>query len=382
MRVPIIFLFVLSFGLIACSEQNSTTGLEVSSTPQEEGKLISNEFANHFRIEEFKEYTLVTLSGKSGESDQYVLFKDGVDSTKLPAAYTKIKVPVENIASLSCVYTRAFYELGYIHAVRAVDQLKHHYLPAIWQAYENGKVKEISSDNQMNIEKLLELSPDAIFTYHTENGNGIYSKLSKAGIPVVFCTAFLEKHPLGKAEWIKLFARFIGKEKQADLLFSTISKDYLALKESLKIPDAKRKTVFCNAPFSDKWYLPKSDSFTARFFKDAGMNYIWEYAKGEGNQALSIEVILDKALDADIWVNSGAYQSYNELLAVDSRLGNFKAFKEQKVFNTYKRTRTNFGNDFWEMGSLHPDLILKDLVSIAYPELLPEHERVFYQALK
>ncbi len=382
MRIKILFLLIAMSVLVSCSEEHVASLSEINAPQKSTGKLIQNEFADKFQIEKFDSYTLISISGKSEKKEQYILYKEESALADLPSYGTKIKVPVENIVSLSCVYTRAFFELDYMHAVKAVDQVRHHYLPEVWKAFEEGEIQEISTDNQMNIERLMELSPDAIFSYHSDNGNDIYSKLSKAGIPVVFCTAFLEDHPLGKAEWIKLFAQFVGKEKEAEALFSKISQDYLNLKDRLKIPNVKQKTVFCNAPYSDKWYLPKADSFTARFFKDAGLNYIWKDAKGIGNQPLSIEVILDRALDADIWLNAGAYLSYDELLKIDSRLGNFKAFKENNVFNTLKKTRSNFGNDYWEMGSLHPDLILKDLVSIAYPELLPDHETVFYQSLK
>ena len=40
------------------------------------------------------------------------------------------------------------------------------------------------------------------------------------------------------------------------------------------------------------------------------------------------------------------------------------------------------GMDYFESGVANPDVILKDLIKIFYPELLPEHTLFYYQQLK
>ena len=40
------------------------------------------------------------------------------------------------------------------------------------------------------------------------------------------------------------------------------------------------------------------------------------------------------------------------------------------------------GNDYWESGAVSPHLILADLVKIFHPQLLPDHELVYYQKLE
>ncbi|MDR1896924.1 MAG: iron ABC transporter substrate-binding protein, partial [Prevotellaceae bacterium] len=44
--------------------------------------------------------------------------------------------------------------------------------------------------------------------------------------------------------------------------------------------------------------------------------------------------------------------------------------------------KNNHGDDFWESGIVKPDVILKDMIKIFHPELLPEHELYFYRHLK
>ena len=53
-----------------------------------------------------------------------------------------------------------------------------------------------------------------------------------------------------------------------------------------------------------------------------------------------------------------------------------------RVFNNNKRAGANGGNEFWETGTVHPNLVLADLVKIFHPELLPEHELVYYRKLE
>ena len=40
------------------------------------------------------------------------------------------------------------------------------------------------------------------------------------------------------------------------------------------------------------------------------------------------------------------------------------------------------GNDFWESGPYHPDLVLKDFIKIAHPELLPDYETRYWMLLR
>ncbi|MFN7435963.1 MAG: hypothetical protein ACK5SJ_05930 [Bacteroidota bacterium] len=46
------------------------------------------------------------------------------------------------------------------------------------------------------------------------------------------------------------------------------------------------------------------------------------------------------------------------------------------------RKGTKGGSEFLELGYLRPDLILKDLVKIAHPELLPDYTLYFHNRLE
>ena len=50
------------------------------------------------------------------------------------------------------------------------------------------------------------------------------------------------------------------------------------------------------------------------------------------------------------------------------------------VYNCNKRLNAAGGNDYWESGVIHPDLILQDLIRIFHPELT-DAEPTYYRKL-
>ena len=91
--------------------------------------------------------------------------------------------------------------------------------------------------------------------------------------------------------------------------------------------------------------------------------------------------MVERANKADMWINPGAVLRWNEIQTLDSRMKNIKSFKEGNVYNFTARITPGGGNDFWESGVVHPDLILKDLIAIFHPEMIPNHNFVYYKKL-
>jgi iron complex transport system substrate-binding protein len=65
-------------------------------------------------------------------------------------------------------------------------------------------------------------------------------------------------------------------------------------------------------------------------------------------------------------------------VAEDARYGEFKAVIEGKVYNNNARMNPNGGTDYYEGGVAHPDVVLRDLINIFHPGLLPEPQLFYY----
>jgi iron complex transport system substrate-binding protein len=133
-------------------------------------------------------------------------------------------------------------------------------------------------------------------------------------------------------------------------------------------------------PYKDKWYLPYGDSWAAQFINDANASYLWSDKNGKGSLALNFESVLEKAKDADYWIAIGNYETKKQLLDSNSHYEQFKMFQENTIYISNIKGATG-GLLFYELAPTRPDLILKDLIKIFHPELLPKYNLNFYTQL-
>ncbi len=109
---------------------------------------------------------------------------------------------------------------------------------------------------------------------------------------------------------------------------------------------------------------------------------MWKDSKGTGSLALSFESVLEKAKDADFWIGPGQFTSIQEILDNNPNYIHFKAVKNKKVYSFSTKKGKTGGVIYYELAQNRPDLVLKDIVKILHPEVLPNHELFFFEKLK
>jgi iron complex transport system substrate-binding protein len=228
---------------------------------------------------------------------------------------------------------------------------------------------------------VLEMQPDAIVGFAMDSNNATYELLQKSGIPILFNGDWTEQTPLGKAEWIKFFGVLLNKQKKAEQLFNEIETDYKKVKE-LAEQASKKPTVLSGALYKDIWYLPAGESWAAQFITDATDHYLWSDTKGTGSLSLSLESVLEKGQEAEFWISPSQFKGYEEMSTSNTHYKEFLAFKNQNILTFSTTTGPTGGLLFYELGPQRPDMILKDLVRIFHPELLPEYVPYFFKPLK
>lgn len=210
---------------------------------------------------------------------------------------------------------------------------------------------------------------------------GQFRKIEELGVPVVINAEYLEEHPLGRAEWIKFMALFLGKEKEADEVFKMIEKNYLSTK-ALTEKAEKKPTVLSGVVYSDAWFMPGGQNYAAKLINDAGCEYLWSSDSSKGFLQLSFESVYEKAHAADLWIGVGSYSTLEEIKNGDERYTKFNPYQTKQVYTFNARKGAKGGSEFLELGYLRPDMILNDLVKIAHPDLLPEYELYFHKKLE
>lgn len=230
-------------------------------------------------------------------------------------------------------------------------------------------------------ELLLNLSPDGFLTYvYGDEERRDVDFLSDCGVPVLFMAEYLEDSPLGRAEWIKFIGLLTGREKEADAVFSEVSRRYKEL-EALASKAGDRPWVLSGAPFGGTWYVPKRDSWPVVLIEAAGGRYLWEDLKGTGIAPLDPEAVVSQASKARFWLGCGTWKSMKDAEASGLPIRSFPPFLSGKIYNNDLKTNEWGGNDYYQSGIVRPDLILADLLWILHPSLVPDHEPVYYRQL-
>ena len=200
-------------------------------------------------------------------------------------------------------------------------------------------------------------------------------------VPIGLMACIMEISPLGKAEWIKFFGILFDKQKEADSIFSMIETNYLEAKEVAQRSE-DRPTILSGAMYRDVWYMPFGNSWAGEFIKDAHGDYIWEESRGSGSLALNIETVLERGQLADIWIGPDKYSSLKSLKEAHPVYSRFKAYTDGQVYSFTSKKGQTGGILYYELGPNRPDIILKDLIKIIHPELLPDHQLYFFSKLE
>ena len=245
---------------------------------------------------------------------------------------------------------------------------------------DEGKVTDLGIDKGMNLEKLFALQPSLVMGYAMSGDLGQLKKVQEMGVPVVINAEYLEKHPLGRAEWIKFAALFFNKEEIADSVFQVIENEYNRTAQLAQQASVK-PTVMSGVVYGDAWFMPGGQNYAATLLEDAGCNYLWADDTSQGYLELSFESVYAKAKNADLWIGVGSFLSIKEIKDAEDRYSNFKPVQQKQVFTYNARKGAKGGSEFLELGYARPDLILKDLVKISHPDLLPDYELYFHKKL-
>jgi len=130
------------------------------------------------------------------------------------------------------------------------------------------------------------------------------------------------------------------------------------------------------------WYISPANSYTGRLISDAGGRYLFDDLTEPNSVPYAVEAVFRRATEADLWLNPGTAESLNDIAVSDRRMASLPIFASGSVWNNRNRMTPSGGNDYWEGAVVHPDLLLRDIVSIIHPELLPDYKQLYFKRLE
>lgn len=297
----------------------------------------------------------------------------------------------------------------------------------------NGTVVDIGYDASPDYEKIMALKPDLLLTYSVSPVKSqFFSKLESLGIKTFIVNEHLERHPLARAAYIRLFGALTGNMAAADSVLKVVSDNYISLRDSvqgglgandayasdkgeLNAGDEKQgsggtegntpkpRKILVNIPYKDQWFVPGQESYLTTLFKDAGGEILGAKAGSSVSGQISVETAYSLSKEADLWMNVGWCQTLEQLLSVNPLFEDFHRNIQRNasaigysgtkgcatnscdtsasvVWNDNNRLNPNGGNDFWESGVVRPDLLLRDLIGIFSGE--DNRTPIYYKSIK
>lgn len=299
-----------------------------------------------------------------------------------------VRTPLESNVVFTAPHCQLMYELGCKNAITGVCDKDYINIPDIKERMKLSDGKASTSDTdkviidcgssmQPDIERIIALKPEGLFISPFENSGG-YGKLDKLHIPIIETADYMETSPLGRAEWMKFYGLLFKSEERSDSLFSSIEKEYLALKaEAAKLPQGL--SILTERKMGSVWYVPGGKSTMGILLKDANAKYIFADDTHSGSLAYGPERILSKGTQVDVWAFKyfgGKALSKNDLLAEYEGYKVLKAFNSNSIYQVDTSTQPYF-----ELTSFHPEILLREFIILAHPKATQFGKLRFYQHL-
>ena len=360
--------------LAACGGGSKTSSASAGKEP------IPLKYAENLTLTKGNGYTEAVLRNPWDTTRTlrtYILIdKDRPMPDPLPEG-TIVRTPLTKALVYTGVHCALIKELGAVKSIGGICELQHIKVPEIQEGCKNGTIVNAGEGTNPDIEKIIDLHPDALMLSPYENSGG-HGQVEKLKIPLIECAEYMETSALGSAEWIRFYGLLFHQSTKADSIFAAVEKSYNGLK-ALATSQSTKPKVMCELKSGSAWYVQGGRSASGKLYKDAGGDYLFGHYPNSGAVPLSFETVFDKAQDADVWLmkyNQPSEKTLGDIREDYSPYANFKAFKDKNVYGCNTAYRR-----YYEDFPFHPDLVLKDLIKIFHPSLLPEYELKYFSKL-
>ena len=244
-----------------------------------------------------------------------------------------------------------------------------------------GSCLNLGGDAGISEETLLASQADVLTSYPF--GDPMEGVESRTGVPVLAMAEYVEAHPLGRAEYVKLFGWLLDQSGRADSVFQAIEGRYLkqvqlALEGSEK---TGRPSVFTGSFSGGQWTAPTERGLVARMIQDAGGHYVFDAQTAAdyglrqvgNNYEVEPEQCALIAEGCEAW-GRVVYAPSGWSMADVQAEAPWCNFSGKTVFHCNTAEVDYFGTAI-----LEPDRMLKDLLSVLHPDLAKPSASPYFQ---
>ncbi len=342
-RIVIAAMALLSL-LCGCGPAAPEAGLGNGWQPVDH---LALEYATEFGVDYYEGgYKLITLA----DGSRFLVIPEGQECPKgIARDIIPLYQPIENIylaASAAMCLFDAMDRLDAISLSGTRQDAWH--IPNAVQAMQDGRIVYAGKYSEPDYEMIMDYGcPLAIESTMIGHASEVKEKLEELGIAVLVDQSSMESHPLGRTEWIKLYAALLNEEATAEALFRQQT-DYL--NEVLSSEDTGKTVAFFYISSSGLVVARKSGDYVSKMIELAGGHYVFDHLgdpeTSTSTVTIEMETFFATAKEADyIIYNStigGEIESLEELLEKNVLLKEFNAVQNGNVWctnqNMYQET--------------------------------------------
>lgn len=337
-------------GLSSCGGPSSDSEGEIRETQetqqavQEENGLVYQssmelQYAENFSVDYYEGgYEMLgTMDGT-----QILLVPEGKE---VPEGLGKDVIvlyrPVSDLYLVSSSVMDMFRELDALSAIRfSAQKQENWYIEEAREAMQEGRIQYAGKYNRPDYEKIVaENCTLAIENRMIMHAPEVMEKLQEFGIPVMIEYSSLEKHPLGRVEWVRFFGALTGKEEEAEQAFA---RQVQLLDKVVDGEKTGNSVAFFYITSNGMVQVRKGTDYIPKMIEFAGGSYLPQNTEdsesGRSTFNMQMEDFYQQVKDADFIIyNSsidGGVDSVEELLDKCNVLKDFKAVQSGNVFCT------------------------------------------------
>jgi iron complex transport system substrate-binding protein len=346
---------------------------------------VESEYSEVWDVAYFNHYKVLTTypsTREAGDDQTYVLVQCGTPAPELTGdleGATVIDVPIARIFDATGVGLPGIEALGVADTLVGwqYEYSGAEFLPEIYARRD----QLVSAGYGDNLEAVVAAEPDVYLIFSGPDG---LAEQRALGIPAVWYDTWTDE-PLGAAEQTKFISLFYNLEADANALFDETEARYLELLAIVAAQPTQPDVLIGDIGTLDDgatsvFYTVDPNRTEMRILRDAGaVDLLADQAMVQdfvAVRALDLETAISIAGDADYWYNTAyntPFRTVAEFVEAEPLNESFPALLDGRAFNVFAR-----GEDMYATGHLHPDLMLADLISLMYPDALPDHALTFF----
>lgn len=314
-------------------------------------------YADQFSVDYFEGgYEKIEIGG----SDSFLVIPEGAAiPSGVPDTVQILQKPLDRIYLVATSAMDLFRELDAVDSIRlSGTDADGWYIDEAKDALLDGRMryagKYSAPDYELILSEDCDLAVESTMIYHTPD---VREQLMRFGVPVLVERSSYESHPLGRMEWLKLYAALLDKEDEAEAFFQA---QMAVLAPILAQENTGKQVAFFYITTNGAVNVRQSSDYVAKSIALAGGQYVPQTAGGEDSAKSTMNMQMESfyadAKDADILIyNStidGELQTMEQLLQKSELLGDFKAVQNGNVWCTGK----NLFQESLGLGDLIADL--------------------------